>query len=335
MHILVTGGAGFIGSHTVVELLNQDHEVTIVDNFYNSSPKVLDAIKEITQKQFRFHLVDVSNQEQIIELFENNEFDAVIHFAGYKAVGESVSKPLSYYFNNVTSTILLAQACVDYGVNKFVFSSSATVYGDNNVPFKEDMELLPTTNPYGETKAMSERVLMDAVKAHPDLGVSLLRYFNPVGAHPSGLIGEVPTGVPNNLMPYISQVASGQREKLFVFGNDYETTDGTGVRDYIHVVDLAKGHVAALEHLNAGTHIYNLGSGKGTSVLELVHSFEKVNNIKIPYDIVKRRDGDIAISYADASKAKNELDWETKLTIDDMCEDTWRFESKRVTKRDI
>lgn len=335
MHILVTGGAGFIGSHTVVELLNQDHEVTIVDNFYNSSPKVLDAIKEITQKQFRFHLVDVSNQEQIIELFENNEFDAVIHFAGYKAVGESVSKPLSYYFNNVTSTIHLAQACVDYGVNKFVFSSSATVYGDNNVPFKEDMELLPTTNPYGETKAMSERVLMDAVKAHPDLGVSLLRYFNPVGAHPSGLIGEVPTGVPNNLMPYISQVASGQREKLFVFGNDYETTDGTGVRDYIHVVDLAKGHVAALEHLNAGTHIYNLGSGKGTSVLELVHSFEKVNNIKIPYDIVKRRDGDIAISYADASKAKNELDWETKLTIDDMCEDTWRFESKRVTKRDI
>ncbi|NLC05851.1 MAG: UDP-glucose 4-epimerase GalE [Erysipelothrix sp.] len=335
MHILVTGGAGFIGSHTVVELLNQDHEVTIVDNFYNSSPKVLDAIKEITQKQFRFHLVDVSNQEQIIELFENNEFDAVIHFAGYKAVGESVSKPLSYYFNNVTSTIHLAQACVDYGVNKFVFSSSATVYGDNNVPFKEDMELLPTTNPYGETKAMSERVLMDAVKAHPDLGVSLLRYFNPVGAHPSGLIGEVPTGVPNNLMPYISQVASGQREKLFVFGNDYETTDGTGVRDYIHVVDLAKGHVAALEHLNAGTHIYNLGSGKGTSVLELVHSFEKVNDIKIPYDIVKRRDGDIAISYADASKAKNELDWETKLTIDDMCEDTWRFESKRVTKRDI
>lgn len=335
MHILVTGGAGFIGSHTVVELLNQDHEVTIVDNFYNSSPKVLDAIKEITQKQFHFHLVDVSNQEQIIELFENNEFDAVIHFAGYKAVGESVSKPLSYYFNNVTSTIHLAQACVDYGVNKFVFSSSATVYGDNNVPFKEDMELLPTTNPYGETKAMSERVLMDAVKAHPDLGVSLLRYFNPVGAHPSGLIGEVPTGVPNNLMPYISQVASGQREKLFVFGNDYETTDGTGVRDYIHVVDLAKGHVAALEHLNAGTHIYNLGSGKGTSVLELVHSFEKVNNIKIPYDIVKRRDGDIAISYADASKAKNELDWETKLTIDDMCEDTWRFESKRVTKRDI
>ena len=335
MHILVTGGAGFIGSHTVVELLNQDHEVTIVDNFYNSSPKVLDAIKEITQKQFRFHLVDVSNQEQIIELFENNEFDAVIHFAGYKAVGESVSKPLSYYFNNVTSTIHLAQACVDYGVNKFVFSSSTTVYGDNNVPFKEDMELLPTTNPYGETKAMSERVLMDAVKAHPDLGVSLLRYFNPVGAHPSGLIGEVPTGVPNNLMPYISQVASGQREKLFVFGNDYETTDGTGVRDYIHVVDLAKGHVAALEHLNAGTHIYNLGSGKGTSVLELVHSFEKVNDIKIPYDIVKRRDGDIAISYADASKAKNELDWETKLTIDDMCEDTWRFESKRVTKRDI
>lgn len=335
MHILVTGGAGFIGSHTVVELLNQDHEVTIVDNFYNSSPKVLDAIKEITQKQFRFHLVDVSNQEQIIELFENNEFDAVIHFAGYKAVGESVSKPLSYYFNNVTSTIHLAQACVDYGVNKFVFSSSATVYGDNNVPFKEDMELLPTTNPYGETKAMSERVLMDAVKAHPDLGVSLLRYFNPVGAHPSGLIGEVPTGVPNNLMPYISQVASGQREKLFVFGNDYETTDGTGVRDYIHVVDLAKGHVAALEHLNAGTHIYNLGSGKGTSVLELVHSFEKVNNIKIPYDIVKRRDGDIATSYADASKAKNELNWETKLTIDDMCEDTWRFESKRVTKRDI
>ena len=234
--------------------------------------------------------------------------------------------PLAYYYNNVTSTILLAQACVKYGVHKFIFSSSATVYGDNEVPFKEEMELLPTTNPYGETKAMSERILLDANVAHPELAVTLLRYFNPVGAHPSGLIGEVPSGIPNNLMPYISQVASGKREKLFVFGNDYETPDGTGVRDYIHVVDLAKGHVAALDNLESGAHIYNLGSGKGTSVLELVSSFEKVNGIAIPYEIVDRRPGDIAVSYADASKAFDELHWQTERNIDDMCQDTWNFE---------
>ena len=326
MHILVTGGAGFIGSHTVVELLQQDHQVTIVDDFSNSSPSVLDAIKAITKKDFRFHLLNVSHSEKVDELFKSNRFDAVIHFAGFKAVGESSSKPLAYYYNNVTSTILLAQACVKYGVHKFIFSSSATVYGDNEVPFKEEMELLPTTNPYGETKAMSERILLDANVAHPELAVTLLRYFNPVGAHPSGLIGEVPSGIPNNLMPYISQVASGKREKLFVFGNDYETPDGTGVRDYIHVVDLAKGHVAALDNLESGAHIYNLGSGKGTSVLELVSSFEKVNGIAIPYEIVDRRPGDIAVSYADASKAFDELHWQTERNIDDMCQDTWNFE---------
>ncbi len=333
--VLLTGGTGFIGSHTAVALIENGYDVVIIDNLVNSEEDVVHRLEQFKSVNIPFYYGDCRDENLLDKIFKEHDIEIVIHFAGLKAVGESVSKPLAYYYNNVTSTIHLAQACVDYGVNKFVFSSSATVYGDNDVPFKEDMMLLPTTNPYGETKAMSERVLMDAVKAHPELGVSLLRYFNPVGAHPSGLIGEVPAGVPNNLMPYISQVASGQREKLFVFGNDYETKDGTGVRDYIHVVDLAKGHVAALEHLNAGTHIYNLGSGKGTSVLELVHSFEKVNNMKIPYDIVERRDGDIAISYADASKAKNELDWETKLTIDDMCEDTWRFESKRVTKRDI
>lgn len=332
MHILVTGGAGFIGSHTVVELLQQDHQVTIVDDFSNSSPSVLDAIKAITKKDFRFHLLNVSHSEKVDELFKSNRFDAVIHFAGFKAVGESSSKPLAYYYNNVTSTILLAQACVKYGVHKFIFSSSATVYGDNEVPFKEEMELLPTTNPYGETKAMSERILLDANVAHPELAVTLLRYFNPVGAHPSGLIGEVPSGIPNNLMPYISQVASGKREKLFVFGNDYETPDGTGVRDYIHVVDLAKGHVAALDNLESGAHIYNLGSGKGTSVLELVSSFEKVNGIAIPYEIVDRRPGDIAVSYADASKAFDELHWQTERNIDDMCQDTWNFEKNYQQK---
>lgn len=329
MHILVTGGAGFIGSHTVVELLNQNHEVTIVDDFSNSSPKVLDAIREITQKDFRFVLGNVAKQQDVEDLFSQNKFDALIHFAGFKAVGESTTKPLAYYYNNVVSTMLLAEACLKYNVNKFVFSSSATVYGDNVVPFVETMDLLPTTNPYGETKAMSERILKDIALANQQFGVTLLRYFNPVGAHPSGLIGEVPSGVPNNLMPYLSQVASGKRDKLFVFGNDYDTVDGTGVRDYIHVVDLAKGHVAALEHIKQGTQIYNLGSGQGTSVLELISAYGKVNDIDIPYEIVDRRPGDIATSYADVSKALNELGWKTQHSVFDMCKDTYHFESKR------
>lgn len=333
MHILVTGGAGFIGSHTVVELLEKDYEVTIVDDFSNSSPDVLDAIKKITDKDFRFVLANVAKKEDVESLFNAQQFDGVIHFAGFKAVGESSTKPLEYYQNNVGSTMLLMENCIKHGVNKFVFSSSATVYGDNQVPFHEDMPLLPTTNPYGETKAMSERILSDTQNAHPQLEISILRYFNPVGAHKSGLIGEKPSGIPNNLMPYISQVASGKREKLNVFGNQYDTPDGTGVRDYIHVVDLAKGHVAALANLSAGVHIYNLGSGKGTSVLELVSAFEKVNDVAVAYEIVEPRAGDIATSYADVTKAKEELSWQTECTIEDMCEDMYRFESNLSSKR--
>lgn len=333
MHILVTGGAGYIGSHTVVELLNQGFQVSVVDDFSNSQKGAIDNIKIITQRDFAFYEMDVTQLDTVKFLFSENQFDAVIHFAGFKAVGESTKKPLSYYYNNVVSTILLANACIKWGVNNFVFSSSATVYGDNEVPFNEEMELLPTTNPYGETKKISERILLDTASANPSFGVSLLRYFNPIGAHPSGLLGEVPSGVPNNLMPYISQVASGKRSHLKIYGNDYDTIDGTGVRDYIHVVDLAKGHVAALEHLTPGTHIYNLGTGRGTSVLELVKSFEKVNNIHIPYEICPRRPGDIATSYADVSKAETNLNWKTQLTIDDMCRDTWKFEQYLLNKK--
>jgi len=259
-------------------------------------------------------------------IFSSCQIDGVIHFAGLKAVGESVSKPLEYYYNNIVSTIILSKACIKHNVNKFVFSSSATVYGENKVPFVETMDLFPTTNPYGETKAISERILMDVAKANPNFSVSLLRYFNPVGAHESGLIGEAPSGIPNNLMPYITQVANGKLEKLRVFGNDYPTVDGTGVRDYIHVVDLAEGHVAAIEKLTEGVHIYNLGTGQGTSVLQLIHAFEEVNNIKVPYEIVDRRPGDIAFCYADASKAERELGWKAKRGLIEMCRDAWRFE---------
>jgi len=252
----------------------------------------------------------------------------VIHFAGLKAVGESVSKPLEYYYNNLVSTMVLSKMCVKYGVGKFVFSSSATVYGDQPSPLREDMELKKTTNPYGETKAMSERILTDVAKANPNFSVSLLRYFNPVGAHESGLIGEAPNGIPNNLMPYITKVAKGLLPKLNIFGNDYPTVDGTGVRDYIHVVDLAEGHVAAIEKLTEGVHIYNLGTGQGTSVLQLVQAFEEVNNIKIPYVIVDRRPGDIASVFADTSKAERELGWKAGLTLEDMVRDSWRFEQQ-------
>jgi UDP-glucose 4-epimerase len=260
------------------------------------------------------------------QIFIHHQIDGIIHFAGLKAVGESVKKPLEYYYNNILSTLVLAKACQKYGVVKFVFSSSATVYGDNKVPFVEMMDLLPTTNPYGETKVMSERILTDFGKVNPNFSVSLLRYFNPVGAHESGLIGEAPNGIPNNLMPYITQVAKGKLERLRIFGNDYPTVDGTGVRDYIHVMDLAEGHSAALEHLTQGVHIYNLGTGKGTSVLELVKAFEDANGISIPYEIVDRRPGDIAEFYADVSKAKRELGWEAKRDIVTMCRDAWRFE---------
>lgn len=326
MKVLVTGGLGFIGSHTVVELLENGDEVIVIDNLYNAKLSTVDSIKKITNKSFDFYQVDATNKASLHHIFKTHRIDSMIHFAGYKAVGESVEKPLMYYYNNLLTTINLADLALQFDVKKIIFSSSATVYGDGQSPFKETMDLLERTNPYGETKAMSERILIDTAKANPSLSVTLLRYFNPVGAHPSGLIGEVPNGIPNNLMPYVTQVAKGLREKLFIFGHDYDTVDGTGVRDYIHVVDLAKGHLKALESKRTGINIYNLGTGKGTSVLEIVHAFMKENKINIPYDIVERRPGDIATSFADASKAKEELGWETTLTIEDMVRDAWNFE---------
>ena len=326
MSILVTGGLGFIGSHTAVELIKNNHTVIIADNLINSKIEVLNKLSTITGTKPTFYEIDVTNEEKIEEVFASHKIDGVIHFAGLKAVGESVSKSLEYYYNNLVSTMVLSKMCVKYGVSKFVFSSSATVYGDQPSPLKEDMELKKTTNPYGETKAMSERILTDTAHANEGFAVSLLRYFNPVGAHESGLIGEDPNGVPNNLMPFVTKVAKVQLEKLSVFGNDYDTIDGTGVRDYIHVVDLAKGHVKAIENLESGVNIYNLGTGRGTSVLELVNAFMKVNDIDVPYEIVGRRPGDIGTCFADASKAQKELCWKAELTIEDMVRDAWRFE---------
>lgn len=326
VNILVTGGAGYIGSHTCVALLKAGHQVVAADNLCNSKAETIERVEEITGKEITFYQIDVTDEETVDRIFVKHEFDGIIHFAGLKAVGESVEKPLVYYYNNIVSTMILAKISQKYGVNRFVFSSSATVYGENEVPFVETMELKPTTNPYGETKAMSERILCDVVKANPDWSVALLRYFNPVGAHPGGLIGESPKGIPNNLMPYITQVATGKLEKLQVFGDDYPTVDGTGVRDYIHVMDLAEGHVAALGHLNSGVHVYNLGTGQGTSVLQLVKAFEEANDIEIPYEIVDRRPGDIAACYADVSKAERELGWTAKRDIKDMCRDAWCFE---------
>jgi len=326
MKILVTGGLGFIGSHTCVSLLAKGHIVAVVDNLCNSKIAVLDRLRKITNRDIEFFYSDATNEEDIKKVFIKQKFDGVIHFAGLKAVGESVEKPLSYYYNNVVSTMVLMKICLKYSVKKFVFSSSATVYGENKVPFTEDMHLLPSLNPYGETKKISEKILEDTWKANRDMSITCLRYFNPVGAHESGLIGEDPNGIPNNLMPYITQVAKGKREKLSVFGNDYPTPDGTGVRDYIHVMDLAEAHVVALEKLNEGFHVYNVGTGKGVSVLGLIQAFEKVNKLKIPYQIVDRRPGDIAESYADASKIKNDLGWETKRDLKDMCRDAWNFE---------
>ncbi|MEL7568054.1 MAG: UDP-glucose 4-epimerase GalE [Dehalobacterium sp.] len=326
MNILVAGGAGYIGSHTCVALLEAGHAVIVADNLCNSKAETLDRIKQIAKKEIIFYRVDVTDETAVNYIFANHLIDGVIHFAGLKAVGESVSKPLAYYFNNIVSTMTLAKLCRQYGVKRFVFSSSATVYGENEVPFKESMPLLPTTNPYGETKAISERILTDIVKANPDWSVALLRYFNPVGAHESGLIGEAPNGIPNNLMPYITQVAKGKLEKLRIFGNDYNTVDGTGIRDYIHVCDLAEGHVAALDKLTAGVHIYNLGTGHGVSVLQLVKAFKEANGLDLPYEITGRRPGDIAECYADVSKAERELGWKAKRDLVDMCRDAWRFE---------
>lgn len=330
MAILVTGGAGYIGSHTVVELQKLGKEVVIVDNLSNSSLLVLERIETITGKRPTFYELDVADKDALRQVFEKEEIESAIHFAGYKAVGESVEKPIMYYENNIMSTLALVEVMAEYGVKKLVFSSSATVYGLNNPsPLVENM---PTsaTNPYGYTKVMLEQVLRDVEVADKEWSIALLRYFNPIGAHESGLIGEDPAGIPNNLMPFIAQVAVGKREQLSVFGNDYDTVDGTGVRDYIHVVDLALGHIKALEKVSSavGVHTYNLGSGKGTSVLELVQAFEKVNGVPVPYKIVNRRAGDIATCYANADKALTELNWKTEKTIEDMCRDTWNWQSK-------
>lgn len=330
MSILVTGGAGYIGSHTVVELLKLGKDVVIVDNLSNSSILVLDRIETITGKRPTFYELDVANKVALREVFEKESIEAAIHFAGYKAVGESVEKPVMYYENNIMSTLALVEVMAEFGVKKIVFSSSATVYGLNNP--SPLVETMPTsaTNPYGYTKVMLEQILRDVEVADKEWSIALLRYFNPIGAHESGLIGEDPAGIPNNLMPFVAQVAVGKRPELSVFGNDYDTVDGTGVRDYIHVIDLALGHIKALEKISttAGVHTYNLGSGQGTSVLELVQAFEKVNGVPVPYKIVDRRPGDVATCYANADKALEELNWKTEKTIEDMCRDTWNWQSK-------
>ncbi len=329
MAVLVTGGVGYIGSHTTIELIESGREVVIVDNLSNSNIIVLDRIEELTGIRPKFYEIDVQDKKNLEKVFEENTIDSVIHFAASKAVGESVEKPLEYYSNNLINTLVLLETMRKYDVKNFVFSSSATVYGDPDAcPILEDFPL-SATNPYGRTKLMIEDMLRDICKADKSLNVAILRYFNPVGAHKSGRIGEEPNGIPNNLMPYITKVAIGQLKELSVFGDDYNTPDGTGVRDYIHVVDLSIGHVKALDKLetNSGLVTYNLGTGNGYSVLDMVKAFEKASGRKIAYKIVDRRAGDIAMCYADATKAKNELGWEAKYKLDEMCEDSWRWQS--------
>lgn len=331
MSILVTGGAGFIGSHTCVELLNAGYDVVVVDNLYNASKKALDRVEQITGKKVTFYEADILDREALNAIFDKEKIDSVIHFAGYKAVGESVRKPIEYYYNNITGTLILCDVMRNHGVKNIVFSSSATVYGDPAfIPITEECPKGKITNPYGQTKGMLEQVLTDIYVSDPEWKVVLLRYFNPIGAHKSGLIGEDPKGIPNNLVPYVAQVAIGKLKCLGVFGNDYDTPDGTGVRDYIHVVDLAKGHVAAIkkvEETEPGVLIYNLGTGKGYSVLDVVHAFEKACGKEIPYEIKPRRAGDIATCYADPTKAKNELGWVAQYGIEEMCEDSWRWQT--------
>ena len=329
MKVLVTGGLGYIGSHTCVELLQENYEVVVLDNLSNSKEEVKDKIKEITGKEVKFYLGDMIDEQLLDQIFATEKIDAVIDFAAYKAVGESVQKPIEYYTNNVSTVLVLLKTMMKHNVKKIVFSSSATVYGDpERVPIKEEDKIGGTTNPYGTSKLFVEQILKDLYKSDNDWDIAILRYFNPIGAHPTGLIGEEPNGIPANLMPYIAKVASEELECLSVFGNDYPTKDGTGVRDYIHVVDLAKGHIKALEKLEKeqkGLYIYNLGTGTGYSVLDIVNAFQKVNNVKVNYKIAPRRPGDIAECYSDPTKAKEELNWTATLTIEDMCKDAYNF----------
>ncbi|MBU6134383.1 UDP-glucose 4-epimerase GalE [Clostridium tertium] len=328
MAILITGGLGYIGSHTAIELLNNGYEIVIADNLYNSKLDVLDKIKKITNKIPKFYKIDLLDEQAVESIFKENDIEAIIHFAAFKAVGESCTMPIEYYHNNITSTLVVLKAMKKYKVKKFVFSSSATVYGDaKSMPIKEDFPL-SVTNPYGRTKLMIEDILRDTYKADSSWGITILRYFNPIGAHESGEIGENPNGIPNNLMPYITKVAAGELKELEIFGDDYKTKDGTGVRDFIHVVDIARGHIKALESLKnkSGIFTYNLGTGNGYSVLEIVKTFEKVNNIQIPYRIVDRREGDIAICYADSSKSNRELGWVAEKSLEEMCKDSWRWQ---------
>ena len=330
MSILVTGGAGFIGSHTIVELLKAGKEVVVIDDFSNSKPEVLDRIKEITGKDFKFYEINYLDKKALEKVFEENKIDSVINFAGYKAVGESVKEPLKYYHNNVSGAIVLLETMQKYNVKKFVFSSSATIYGEQeDVKYTEKMKRGETTSPYGTTKSMIEKILEDVYHADNEWNIAILRYFNPVGAHSSGLIGEEPQGIPNNLMPFIMKVANKELDHLNIFGNDYkETKDGTGARDYLHVVDLAIGHLKALEKLDketSGLYIYNLGTGNAYTVLEMVETFKKVNNVDVPYEIVGRRAGDLPIFFADPTKAREELGWVANKTLEDMCRDSWNY----------
>ena len=333
MNILLTGGAGFIGSHTIVELYNAGHDVVVVDNLCNSKAEVMDKVKEITGRIVPFYEADVRDKNAMNKIFEENKIDAVIHFAGLKAVGESVAKPLEYYENNMGNTFTLIEVMRQHGCKNIIFSSSATVYGDPAIiPITEECPKGQCTNPYGKTKSMLEDVLSDVQKADPEWNVVLLRYINPIGAHKSGLIGENPNGIPNNLMPYITQTAIGIREELGVFGNDYDTHDGTGVRDYIHVCDLATGHVAALQAIErkCGLAVYNLGTGHGYSVLDVVNAFEKANGLKVPYSIKLGRPGNVATCYCNPEQAKRELGWEAKYGIEDMCRDSWNFQKNLI-----
>ena len=328
MKILVTGGACYIGSHTCVELLNAGYEVVVVDNYYNSVPAVLDRVEKITGRSLTRYECDIRDRQGLEKAFSETRPDAVIHFAGLKAVGESAKLPLLYYENNISGSVVLFEVMEKFNCKKIVFSSSATVYGNNPIPYKETMPTGDVSNPYGRTKHFIEQILGDVYKADNSWSISLLRYFNPIGAHPSGRIGESPNGIPNNLMPYITQVAVGKLKELGVFGNDYDTPDGTGVRDYIHVVDLANGHVKALQAIEnkCGLAIYNLGTGQGYSVLDLVKAFEEANGIKVPYVIKPRRPGDIAACYSDPSKAERELGWKAQYGVVDMCRDSWRWQ---------